>query len=287
MAANGIRDILVANQVVGPIKARRLAALCAQADVIVAVDDIANAEEISAVAEDFGTKPRVIVELNVGMERAGVLPGAAAVELSKRLADLKHVRYAGLMGYEGHGMDFLDPVVRQAEIEKSVRGLAETAEACRAEGLPVEIVSASGTGTFQMAAAVGGITEVQAGGGIFGDKAYRDLEVPVEPALLVITQVTSRPVPNRIIVDAGRKTMDPGYYEPVARGLEGVVSVSLSAEHGTFILDRDADSPRPGDRLELEIGYHDQTTHLHDFLYGVRDGIVETVWPVAARGRLQ
>lgn len=287
MAANGINDILVANQVIGPIKARRLAALCTKADVIVAVDDFANAEEIAAVADDFGTEPRVIIELNVGMERAGVLPGKAAVHLSKRLADLKGIRFAGLMGYEGHGMDILDPDARKETIVRAVASLVETAEACRAAGVPVEIVSASGTGTFLTAIANSGITEVQAGGGLFGDKAYRDLGVPVEPALIVITQVTSRPVPNRIIVDAGRKTIDPGYYDPVARGLEGVVSVALSAEHGAFELDRNTDSPRPGERLELEIGYHDQTTHLHDYLFGVRDGIVETVWPVAARGRLQ
>jgi D-serine deaminase-like pyridoxal phosphate-dependent protein len=287
MAANGINDILVANQVIGPIKARRLAALCTKADVIVAVDDYANAEEIAAVAEDFGTRPRVIVELNVGMERAGVLPGKEAVELSKRLADLKGIRYAGLMGYEGHAMDLLDPAARRNEIQRSVSSLAESAEACRAAGLPVEIVSASGTGTFLTAIANSGITEVQAGGGLFGDKAYRDLGVSVEPALLVLTQVTSRPTARRVIVDAGRKTVDPGYYDPVARGLDGVASVALSAEHGVFELDRDAPSPRPGERLELEIGYHDQTTHLHDYLFGVRTGIVETVWPVAARGRLQ
>jgi D-serine deaminase-like pyridoxal phosphate-dependent protein len=134
---------------------------------------------------------------------------------------------------------------------------------------------------------IGGITEVQAGGGLFGDAVYRDLGVPVEPALLLLTQVVSRPAPDRIIVDAGRKTCDPGECPPLARGLAGVVSLAFSAEHGTFLLDHATELPRIGDRLELEIGYHDQTTHLHEALYGVRDGVVETVWPVAARGRLQ
>jgi D-serine deaminase-like pyridoxal phosphate-dependent protein len=264
-----------------------LAALCAHADVIVAVDGIENAKELSAVACAYGTRPRVIVELNVGMDRSGVLPGEPAVALSAQVAALEGLRYVGLMGYEGHGMEVAEPAARVETIEAAVRALVETAAACRAEGLPVEIVSASGTGTYRSAVAVGGITEVQAGGGIFGDAVYRNLGVPVEPALLLLTQVVSRPAPDRVIVDAGRKTVDPGERPPTARGLDGVISLALSAEHGRFLLDHPADRPRVGERLELEIGYHDQTTHLHECLYGVRDGVVETVWPVAARGRLQ
>ena len=287
MAANGVRDILIANQVVGPIKARRLAALCAHADVIVAVDSIENAKELSAAACAHGTRPRVIVELNVGMDRSGVLPGEPAVALSRQVAALEGIRYVGLMGYEGHGMEVADPAARTETIATAVRALVETAEACRAAGLPVEIVSASGTGTYRSAVAIEGITEVQAGGGLFGDAVYRELGVPVEPALILLTQVVSRPAPDRIVVDAGRKTTDPGERPPKARGLDGVVSLAFSAEHGRFLLDHATDTPRIGDRVELEIGYHDQTTHLHEYLYGVRNGIVETVWPVAARGRLQ
>jgi D-serine deaminase-like pyridoxal phosphate-dependent protein len=287
MAASGVRDILVANQVVGPIKARRLAALCAHADVIVAVDNIENAKELSAAGCAHGTRPRVIVELNVGMDRAGVLPGEAAVALSTQIAALEGIRYVGLMGYEGHGMEVEDPTARAETISAAVRGLVQTAEACREAGLPVEIVSASGTGTYRSAVSIKGITEVQAGGGLFGDAMYRELGVPVDPALILLTQVVSRPTPDRIIVDAGHKTTDASLRRPKVRGLDGIVSQAYSAEHGRFTLDHATDTPRIGDRLELEIGYHDQTTHLHDVLYGVRGGLVETVWSVAARGRLQ
>jgi D-serine deaminase-like pyridoxal phosphate-dependent protein len=287
MAGAGILDILVANQVVGPIKARRLAALCQSADVIVAVDSIDNAKELSEVALAAGSRPRVIVELNVGMDRSGVLPGETAVELSKRVADLTGVRYVGLMGYEGHGMDIVDPAERAQSIDHAVQSLVCTAEACRAAGLPVEIVSASGTGTYRTAVLTKGITEVQAGGGLFGDAVYRDLGVPVKPALLLLTQVVSRPTPDRIVFDAGRKSVDPGERPPTARGISGVKSLSLSAEHGTLQLDRECGTPDVADRLVLEIGYHDQCTHLHENLFGVRNGIVETVWPIAARGRLQ
>ena len=287
MAAAGVRDILIANQIVGPIKTRRLAALCRRAEVVVAVDNIKNAREISEAGITAGTKPRVIIELNVGMERAGVLPGEAAVGLAQEIAALAGVRFAGLMGYEGHGMDIADPALRRETITKSVTALVETAETVRASGLPVEIVSASGTGTYRNAIAVSGITEVQAGGGIFGDSVYRDLEVNVEPALLLLTQVTSRPTSNRIIIDAGRKSVDPGERVPSIRGMPGVTALMFSAEHGTVLLDDETETPDLGDRLALEIGYHDQVTHLHDYLFGVRNGTIETIWPVASRGRLQ
>jgi D-serine deaminase-like pyridoxal phosphate-dependent protein len=287
MAAAGVRDILIANQIVGSIKARRLAALCRHADVVVAVDNITNAREISDAGLAAGTRPRVIVELNVGMERAGVLPGEAAVKVAHQIAALDGVRFAGLMGYEGHGMDIADSVRRRDTITKSVTALVDTAEAVRASGLPVEIVSASGTGTYRNAITISGITEVQAGGGIFGDSVYRDLDVAVEPALLLLSQVTSRPTSNRIIIDAGRKSVDPGERVPSIRGMAGVTALKFSAEHGTVSLDHDTATPDIGDRVLLEIGYHDQVTHLHDYLFGVRNGTIETIWPVASRGRLQ
>ncbi|MGH2535090.1 MAG: DSD1 family PLP-dependent enzyme [Thermomicrobiales bacterium] len=287
MAAAGIRDILVANQVVGPIKARRLAALRGQADVIVAVDSIENARELDAAARATGTRLRVIVEVNVGMHRAGVEPGAPTIAFSQEVAAMEGIRFAGLMGYEGHAMGQADPAQRQAEIERSVRMLVETADACRAAGLPVEIVSASGTGTYQTSTGIEGITEVQAGGGIFGDAFYRSLDVPVEPALSILVGVTSRPAPNRIIIDAGCKTLDASVIPPTVRDLAGVVSIRFSAEHGNIALDHDACCPHVGDRLLLDVGYHDGVVHLHDCFYGIRNGLVETVWPIAARGRLQ
>lgn len=287
MAAAGIRDILIANQVVGPIKARRLAALCAHADVIVAVDSLDNVRELDAVARAHGTRPRVIVEVNVGMDRCGTAPGDATVALSQEIAAREGLRYAGLMGYEGHGMAVQDPAARAALITEAIGRLTASAAACRDAGLPVEIVSCGGTGTYLTSAAIPGITEIQAGGGIFGDAVYRGLDVPLTPVLTLLTQVVSRAAPDRIVVDAGRKTVDPSERPPTPRGLDGVTGLAFSAEHGRIILDHPTSEPRVGDRLAFDIGYHDQIVHLHETLYGVRNGLVETVWPVAARGRLQ
>src|SRR5215207_9689661 len=102
MAANGIRDILVPNQVVGPIKARRVAALAGYADICVAVDSLGNVEELDGAAIAHGTRPRAVIEVNTGMNRAGVEPRQAALELARKTAGRKGLRFAGLMTWEGH-----------------------------------------------------------------------------------------------------------------------------------------------------------------------------------------
>lgn len=288
-AASGIRDILVANQVVGPIKTRRLAALVATsgADVAVAVDSLHNVRELDDAGRAAGVRPRVVIELDVGMSRAGVAPGAAVVELAQEITAAPGLRFAGLMAWEGHAMAVADAGQRRQTIETAVSLLTGSATACREAGMPVEIVSCGGSGTYRTTSGLPGVTEVQAGGGTLGDVTYRELEVPVEPALTLLAQVVSRPAPDRIIIDAGRKAVDPSARQPVPRGLGEIAAMAFSAEHGRIALARPTTTPRVGDRLELEIGYHDQAVHLHEYLYAVRANQIVAVWPVATRGRLQ
>lgn len=286
-AASGIDDILIANQVVGPIKTRRLAALARSIDVMVAVDSLGNAREINAAAEAAGSFPRVLIEINSGMNRAGVEPGDAAVELAKQIAALGQIRFSGVMAWEGHTVGIADSELRARQIRESIDLLLMTAEEIRAVGLPVEIVSCGGTGTFLTVSEMPGVTEIQAGGGIFGDAFYRRLDVPVEPALSLQVTVTSRPSTTTIVVDAGRKTVDPSNHPPSVIGLDYVDSIGLSAEHGTIRLSRHSQTPRVGDHLHLAIGYSDQAVHLHEQLVATRNGQVEAIWPTEARGKLQ
>jgi D-serine deaminase-like pyridoxal phosphate-dependent protein len=287
MVAAGIRSILIANQIVGPIKTRRLAQLCHHADVITSVDAIENVQELDGVAREYGARIGVVIEVNTGMNRSGAEPGAASVALAEKIARCAGLRFAGVMAWEGQAMSMAPGPEREREIVRACRSLVETAEAIRAVGVPVEIVSAGGTGTYLTSAAVEGVTEVQAGGGIFGDKIYRDFGARVEPALSLLTQVVSRPTPDRIIVDAGRKSIDPSLRPPVVKGIATTQPISLSAEHGKILLDTPCDTPRAGERLEFWVGYGDQCNHLHEHFYGIRNGVVETIWPIAARGRLQ
>ena len=287
LADAGIRDIMIANQIVGPIKTRRLAALCRHADIIVAVDDPRNVAELDAVARDHGVRPRVVIEVDIGMGRCGVGPGEDAVSLAQTVAGCEGLRFAGFMAWEGQAMSVADNENRPQVITDAVGEFVATADACRDAGLPVEIVSCSGTGTYLVAAAIPGVTEVQAGGGIFGDPVYRRMGVPLEPALSLIAQVISRPTPTRVVFDFGRKQIDPSMAAPVPVGLDVTDAMALHIEHCILELAAPAETPELGERVRFEVGFGDRAIHLHEHLYGLRDGIVETVWPVAARGRHQ
>lgn len=287
MAANGIKDILVPNQIVGPIKARRVAALASFTDICVSVDSIANVQEIDAAALAHGTRPRAVIEVNTGMNRAGVDPGEPTLALAKQMAECKALRFAGLMTWEGHCWSMPQGPEREAAIHKAMSDMLNTAEMIRAAGIPVNIISVGGTATYLTSAGVAGVTEVQAGGGIFGDLEYLRQGANVKPALTLMAQVTSRPTATRIIHDAGRKTIDPTNRAPQVRGLEIEEKVSFSAEHGTMHLKTASDSPKVAERLEFSIGYSDQCNHLHENFYGIRNGVVECIWPILGRGKIQ
>jgi D-serine deaminase-like pyridoxal phosphate-dependent protein len=290
MAAAGIRDILIANEVIGEQKVRRLANLCTQADVISAVDSPVGIQQLDQAAAEAGTRPRVLVEVDTGMGRCGVTPGQAVVDLARRVVDAPHLRFAGVMGWEGHCATIADPDEKRQAVVTAVGKLTDSADRCRAAGLPVEIVSCSGTGTYQIAASLPGVTEVQAGGGAFGDVHYRDdFHVDHECALTVLTTVVSRPNSRLIVTDGGFKTF--GLYrcdpEPLGIPRPSIERFALSAEHGRVFLTEPNEQLKVGDLLEFIVGYSDSTVYLHDTLFGVQDGIVRVAWPIAGRGKLQ
>ena len=287
MAAAGIRDILVANQVVGPRKVARLANLCGQADVKVAVDNADNLSAIGVAAVEKGVEVGVLVEVDTGMGRAGVPPGQAAVDLSRLAADTAGINYLGLMAWEGHAVSLFERREKREAIERSVGQLVESAEMCRSAGLPVPIVSGGGSGTYKVTPFLDGITEIQAGGAIFNDPRYSLRHVETDICIYVRSTVTSRPVPERMIFDAGFKALPAWPGQPVAVGVEGVEEITTSAEHLVMKLREPNHDVRVGDAFDFQLGYTDATLFLHDHLYGVRNGVVETIWPILGRGKLR
>ena len=288
MAEAGITDILIANQIVGPLKIARLMLLRQRADVIVSVDSATNVYALNEAARQSDQQLRVVIEVNCGMDRAGVTPGDEVVALAKRIAAAGALQFAGLMTWEGHTTRIADKNEKRRAIEAALAVVTKSADACRSAGLPVAIVSCGGTGTFETAAAVPGVTEIQAGGGVFGDVHYRELyHVPVGYGLTVLSTVTSRPTDKRIICDAGKKAMSDDAGAPFPLDLPNVASQKLSAEHGTISLASPSASPGIGDLVRFVVGYSDTTVHLHDELYAVRDGQVERVWRIPRSARLR
>jgi D-serine deaminase-like pyridoxal phosphate-dependent protein len=288
MAAAGIRDILIANQVVGPLKIARLVALAQRADPIVCVDCAANLDALDAAFASAERPLRVAIEVDIGMGRAGLAPGEAVVAFAREIARRSHLRFVGVVGWESHATTIADPADKARAVREAVAPLAASARACAEAGHPVAIVSCGGTGTFPWCIEQPGVTEVQIGGAIFSDMHYTThYHVDFAPALTILATVTSRPTPTRIIIDAGRKAMSGDAALPQPRGLPPVRLVKLSAEHATIELAEPSAMPGVGDRIELTVGYSDTTVHLHEEIVALRRGRIESVWRVAARGKLR
>jgi D-serine deaminase-like pyridoxal phosphate-dependent protein len=187
------------------------------------------------------------------------------------------------MGYEGHAVAITDRNARGAAAGYSMEQLLATARMIREAGLPCDIVSAGGTGTYDITGRIEGITEIQAGSYVLMDTAYAKLDLPFEPALSLLGTVLSRPSPTICVTDSGHKACTEDHGNPSVKGIEGASVLLLSDEHATIMLP--ADSPiAPGDRIELWPSHIDPTINLHDALFVLDGDEVTDIWPVAARG---
>ncbi len=286
MASSGIKSILIANQIVGPLKVDRLAGLARHADVMVAVDSSENAEEISRAAAEHGSTVGMIIEVDVGFKRAGVQPGAPVAALAKDITRLGNVRLSGVMGYEGHlqGIPALDE--RRKLVEKSLTQLVESAKLLKKHGYECEIVSTGGTNTYKIASRFDGITEIQAGSYAVMDNFHAVEGVGFKKALTVLATTTSRPEPDRAIVDAGLKAFADTSPFPTVKDKTGMTFTELSEEHGHLKIEHDGDLRR-GERIEFHPFYAPTTVNLYDRMFGLRGDLVEVKWDIAARGKSQ
>ena len=288
MAAGGIKSILVVTEQATLERLGRVARLQHIAEVIVPVDDPIQVQMAGEAARAAGVTIPVVIEVDIGMHRCGVQPGTPALLLATQIARTPGLRFAGVFGYEGHLLPVWPIEEKERQIREALGWLVDTARQIEEAGIPVPIVTAGGTGSYQISATVPGITELEAGGGCFMDLMYAETchVTGLEFALTVRAMVVSRPAPDRAIIDAGWKTMSYANGLPRPRNLAGVTVKSLSAEHGTLTVDPSAEPLRIGDVIEFILGYHDSTVVLHDRFFGTRGGVVTEIIPIAARGRL-
>jgi len=276
-------SILLANEPVGSGKCDRLAALARGREIIAAVDSDAGVDELAGAARRAGVRIGVLVDINVGQMRCGVEPGPDAVRLARRVAHTAGLALRGLMGYEGHVQPVADRAERETRARRAMGELVGMAQLLRDAGLPCEIVSGGGTGTYDISGRVDGVTEVQAGSYVLMDSDYGRLDLPFEQAFWVLGTVISRPDPTRCVADCGHKAVTKDHGLPAVRDLEGATVVALNDEHATIALPAGA-SLQVGDRVFLRPSHTDPTINLHDVFYAIEGDRVVDVWPIAARG---
>jgi D-serine deaminase-like pyridoxal phosphate-dependent protein len=280
LAEAGFDDLFVVNTVAGAAKIARLVDLACERRVLVAVDDLENARDLSRAATQAGSTLSVLIEIDTGMRRAGLTDSTAAAALAQHLADLPGLRLEGVTGYEGHCSLEDDVGERMLKQRAAMDVLLAAVAAIEDAGVRCSIVSAGGTRTWWLTAATPGVTEIQAGTYVLMDGFHSGVEGGFEPALRVLTTVISRS-PQRIIVDAGNKSIAA----PNLSSIDGLdlANLGFDEEHGRF-------APPPdgafaiGDVVQLLPGYAPSTVNMYDAYHVVENGEVVDIWPIIPRG---
>jgi D-serine deaminase-like pyridoxal phosphate-dependent protein len=285
MVEGGIEDVLVSNEVVGTAKIKRLAELARHARIGVCVDDPENVLEL----EKTGAKLDVYVEIDIGMGRCGVAPGAPAVALAKKIAASKNLRFGGLQAYHGRAQHFRSTEQRRAAIEEASQKVLLTKVELQKAGLECPVVTGAGSGTFMLEAQSGVWNEIQPGSYVFMDADYaRNEWAPPLPrfehALFVLSTVMSRPNAGLAILDAGLKASSVDSGMPTVWQRPGLNYARASDEHGVVEISSAGEAPKLGEKLMLVPGHCDPTVNLYDWYVCVRRGAVEALWPITARG---
>lgn len=288
----GITDVLVSNQVRDPAKIDRLARLpLLGARTICCVDDIDNVADLSAAAVKHGTTIECLVEIDCGAGRCGVTETQAVVDIAAAIDAADGVKFSGIQAYQG-AMQHMDSYEdRRGKIDIAIAMVQEAVDALATKGLSCDIIGGGGTGSYYFEGNSGVFNELQCGSYAFMDADYgRILDEngnridhgEWENALFILTSVMSHAKADKAICDAGLKAQSVDSGLPVIFGRDDVEYIKCSDEHGV-ISDPDG-ALKVNDKLKLVPGHCDPTCNVHDWYVGVRNGKVECLWPVSARG---
>ncbi len=292
-ARGGIKDVLVSNQVTQPEKIDRLARMPKLgARTICCVDDMDNIPDLSAAAVKHGTQIECLVEIDCGAGRCGVTTTPQVVELAKAIDAAENLKFAGIQAYQG-AMQHIDSFEeRKGKTDIAIAMVRDAVDALKAEGLECDIVGGGGTGSYYFESNSGVFNELQCGSYAFMDADYGRIhdkdgnridQGEWENALFILTSVMSHAKPDKAICDAGLKAQSVDSGLPFIYGRDDVKYVKCSDEHGVI---SDPDGVlKVNEKLKLVPGHCDPTCNVHDWYVGVRNGKVETVWPVSARGK--
>jgi D-serine deaminase-like pyridoxal phosphate-dependent protein len=282
MSRAGIEDVLVANQVVGRPKIAALAKTAKKHRLTVAIDCIENSRDLSEAVSSAGSKLEVLIEVDVGMGRGGVRSAEEALNLARDVSKLPGLTLRGIQGYEGHCMLEPDRELRIRKAREAMDYVKNVVELLRREGFECPVVSAGGTGTYDITGQNPAVTEIQAGSYVFMDKFHGNLVPGFDNSLTVMGMVIIQHR-NTIVLDSGRKSVGIDFVLPTMVEYPDYEARYFAEEHALF----DVDERCPlglGDTAELIPGYSPTTVNLHDVYYVVENDKVVDVWPVIPRG---
>lgn len=291
LVPSGVTDILISNHIVGAAKLERLAALARNVRITTLTSDIRHVAELEDAARRYDATLEILIELDAGDARMGLLDEAALLPLAEAIGAAPHLKLRGLQVYNGP-FQHLRP---QADRAAAARAAAERAERARvtleSAGISCEVISGGGTGTFAEDAALGALTELQPGSYVFMDGDYaRNFSAdglpyrPFRQSLFVLTRVLRSPAADFVYVDAGVKALNLDSGMPTLHERSDLVFTKASDEQGRIETLPGGTTPDLGELLWIVPSHCDPTVNQFDWMVAVRNGRVADVWPVDARG---
>ena len=295
LMAAGVERICMTTTNPSASKIRRAMALSAKsAHFIQAVDEEKNARDVSDAAKAAGVTAHVVLDLAVGT-RSGIPAGDAAIALAELVGRLPNLRLRGLLSYDGGAQHITGFATRRSTALANIEANVRVFEALKKKGLPTEIFSGGGTGTYNIQHEVPGFTDVQVGSYLFMDMQYLAIGNAAGGAvyddftrsLTVLATVLNNRFPNRLTTDAGAKALTLNVPRAGVVGEPDMDYNAGSDEFGVITFKTARKRYAIGDKLELVVPHCDPVVNLYDQMYGIRNDTVEVVWPITARGKSQ
>jgi D-serine deaminase-like pyridoxal phosphate-dependent protein len=283
MVQAGISNVLIANQVVGYEKLARLASLALRAEILVACDNVQNASDVSGAGQAPPPQIWVLIEVNTSMGRAGSRSQEDAVALAQHISSLPGLRFQGVMSHQIiDGAP--DRETRFTKGRADMQVVLAVKAAIERAGLQVETVSTGETWCYDVAPTVPGVTEVQAGSYALLDTSYAYM-TEFRIAAKVLGTVTSIPRPGFATGDVSIEAMASPKGMPSIETPAGLRVTRLTYEQSFLEFDEGV-ALKPGDRYTLCPAQEDMMVNRWDQYIAVRNGKVEDVWDIAARGMI-
>lgn len=293
MVTAGIPGVLLTSPIVEPVKIARMMSLMQHGQrVLLAVGHAREVELLAAAAETANVNVDLLVDVDIGDRRTGVLPGQPAVELAQFIETHKRLRVRGVQSYAGHASHVVGFEAREKASREAMAKSVETRELLSKAGFDARILSGGSTGTYNIDSEIRGVTELQVGSYVFMDIDYRVIGgktsgqnyTDFQHSLTVLTTVVNATHADRVSVDAGTKAIDTTTtFKPEAKGWTKLIYNRGGDEFGILTAEPGAKLPQIGDRLEFIVPHCDPTTYLYDRIYAMRGEKVEAIWPIAAR----
>jgi D-serine deaminase-like pyridoxal phosphate-dependent protein len=293
MAENGIQSILITSPIFGlEAAARALRLATAIPDFAVVVDNAVAADQLGSAAQTHSFILPVLIDVDVGQRRTGVVSPEMALELARAIARQPFLKLRGVQGYGGSWQHTPGAEARHAAVAEGMRKFGSVINALRAEGFAVPVVTGGGTGTLNADLTLGVLNEIQPGSYIFMDREYHEAlgqEVPrFETSLFVQAQVISVNQAEHVTLDAGLKAFatDGPAPRPVSAGFRDCEYRFFGDEFGLLTRPREPQIAL-GDRIEFEVPHCDPTVDRYDMLHLVRGDVLTEIVPIEGRGRSQ